>query len=1198
MNPTPQDRAAAIFADILELPPSERDAHLVKACENDPALFEEIRALIAAHEEAPTQFLLTPAPENMAGNDFDLVPTIDAKDTGRPSGKPATPLQVTTTRTPSLTEKEGDVIGPYKLLQQIGEGGFGTVWMAEQSVPISRKVALKVIKAGMDTKEVLARFEAERQALAMMDHQHIAKVLDAGATTTGRPWFAMELVKGIPVTEFCDEHGLGTKKRLELFGDVCGAVNHAHQKGIIHRDLKPSNVMVTLHGDKAVVKVIDFGIAKATQGRLTDKTLFTRYEQFIGTPVYMSPEQASLSGLDIDTRSDIYALGVLLYELLVGKPPFDGKTLISAGYDEMRRIIREEEPLKPSSRLSSVFGEERSRLAKARKADESKLNRLVEPDLDWIVMKAIEKDRSRRYETANAFARDIGHFLADEPVSASPPGAGYKFRKFARRNKAALRVAAAIVLLLVVATAVSSWQAVRATLAERKTAEILKEVAAERDAKEEALKEAEAVTTFLTGIFRSPDPARDGRTVTVAETLDHATKKLETELVDQPWRRAKLQASLSGTYYALGLYPRAISLQEQVLDYYLSAFGPEHLDTLTAKRNLAVFYNGMGRHDEALKLREEVLQIRRKKLGAEHPDTLSAIAHLAVSYKSAGRIGEAVKLQERVLELTRKALGREHPDSIDALANLAAYYYVSGRSDDALDMREEVLSLCRKVKGPEHPGTLTAMNNLAAYYSVEGRLDEALNLEEETLVLRRKVLGAEHPDTIHALHNLATYFHEVGRVDDAIETGTQVLALNRKMLGPDHPDTLSTTISLAFKSFYSNRTRPELREDAIKMLEALPDSPRAVSQLGFFYYDSKPRQTAKAIAAWSKTVRASPKSYYVQSLLGELLFEEERYEEALAPLKEARAGLPVGHKHYLLCRERLLKTLTALGREDEAQEVDRELSELLAQRAAAKAEEFLGERAGKATMTQLVESGMRLDKQRDGMWAVDLSGVEDLSDLTIFQGTPVGSLNLSNTAVVDLAPLHGMALRKLNLGGTKVADLSPLKGLGLEDLTLNGTSISDISALRGLPLTRLELNSTLVTDLEPLRGMPLKHLGISIGTITDLQPLEGMPLEYLNLINTRVSDLSALRGMPLTSLRLIGCRQLTDLSPLARTRELTLLTLPPNPEDIDFLRTYPGLERLSFSAAAPKSWIPDQTVAEFWEAYDAGKTSFSNVDNE
>ena len=389
-----------------------------------------------------------------------LEATIAADGSDRVSDKPAGALENISIEIADIellaSEVQGERIGRYKLLQQIGEGGFGTVWMAEQMEPVTRRVALKIIKLGMDTREVIARFEAERQALAMMDHPNIAKVLDAGATDKGRPFFVMELVKGIPITQYCDETGLGTRERLALFGEVCAAIQHAHQKGIIHRDIKPSNVMVTLHGDKPVAKVIDFGIAKATQGKLTDKTLFTRYEQFIGTPVYMSPEQASLSGLDIDTRSDIYALGILLYELLVGKPPFDAKSLLSAGYEEMRRIIREVDPVKPSSRISTMAGEERTLLAKARHIESAKVGKLIEPDLDWIVMKAIEKDRTRRYETASAFAQDIERHLQNEPVLARPPSFGYKAGKFIRKHKSSVAALGAVLMTLIAGLAASA----------------------------------------------------------------------------------------------------------------------------------------------------------------------------------------------------------------------------------------------------------------------------------------------------------------------------------------------------------------------------------------------------------------------------------------------------------------------------------------------------------------------------------------------------------------------------------------------------------------------------------------------------------------------------------------------------------------------------------------------------------------------
>src|ERR1051326_3003962 len=362
-----------------------------------------------------------------------------------------------------MTEKLGDCIGRYKLLQQIGEGGCGTVYMAEQTEPVRRRVALKVIKLGMDTKQVIARFEAERQALALMDHPNIAKVLDAGATEAGRPYFVMELVRGIKVTEFCDDKSVPTADRLKLFTQVCQAIQHAHQKGVIHRDIKPSNILVTANDGVPVPKIIDFGIATAPAGPLTDKTFFTAFEQFIGTPAYMSPEQAEMTSLDIDTRTDIYSLGVLLYELLTGRTPFDPSELLQSGLDEMRRTIREQEPDRPSTRLSTMAEGELTTVAKHRHTEAPRLIHLVRGDLDWIVMKCLEKDRTRRYETANGLASDIQRHLDNEPVVARPPSALYRIEKLVRRNRLAFTAAALVVLALVLGIVASTWQAIRAT---------------------------------------------------------------------------------------------------------------------------------------------------------------------------------------------------------------------------------------------------------------------------------------------------------------------------------------------------------------------------------------------------------------------------------------------------------------------------------------------------------------------------------------------------------------------------------------------------------------------------------------------------------------------------------------------------------------------------------------------------------------
>jgi eukaryotic-like serine/threonine-protein kinase len=410
MNST-SSRAEALFMDALALPVAQRPAYLDHACDGDATLRARLNVLLAAHESA-AQMLDAPAA--------------------------ARPLDI------ASEEKAGESIDRYRLLEKLGEGGCGAVWAAEQREPVKRRVALKIIKLGMDTRQVIARFEAERQALAMMDHPNIARMLDAGATAAGRPYFVMELVRGIPITTYCDENNLTTAQRLELMIKVCHAIQHAHQKGIIHRDIKPSNVLVTLHDGEPVPKVIDFGIAKATQQELTEKTIYTRFQQFIGTPAYMSPEQAEMSGLDIDTRSDIYSLGVLVYEIVTGRTPFDSRELLRRGIDEIRRAIRETEPPRPSMRLATLQGEELTTAARRRSTDPRKLAASVRGDLDWVVMKCLEKDRTRRYETANALSADVQRYLSDEPVMARPPSTAYRLSKFVRRHRVGFTAGATI----------------------------------------------------------------------------------------------------------------------------------------------------------------------------------------------------------------------------------------------------------------------------------------------------------------------------------------------------------------------------------------------------------------------------------------------------------------------------------------------------------------------------------------------------------------------------------------------------------------------------------------------------------------------------------------------------------------------------------------------------------------------------------
>ena len=494
------DRAEELFDRVLDFEPNERPVFLAGACGNDVNLRRRVEDLLMAHEAKR---------DSLSESD-------------------ATGEVPTVTLGPSLTESPGTVIDRYKLLEKLGEGGFGEVWAAEQREPVKRRVALKVIKLGMDTKQVVARFEAERQALALMDHPNIAKVLDAGSTEAGRPYFVMELVKGIPFTKYCDQEKLSTQNRLDLFMKACHAIQHAHQKGIIHRDIKPSNILVTLHDGVPVPKVIDFGIAKATQQELTEKTIYTQHNQFIGTPAYMSPEQAEMSGLDIDTRSDIYSLGVLLYELLTGATPFDAKELMSSGLDGMRKIIRETEPLRPSSRLTQQL--ETTKRRESKHPAIRNLRSAIDRDLDWIVMKCLEKDRSRRYETANGLAADLRRHLNNEPVVARPPSAAYRFQKAWRRNKAIYTAVATVALALIVGIGVSTWQATVATraknqakLAEAQKAEEARNAQEERDKAKSAQNEAEAAQE------RAAESQRQSRLLLYAADMNLAQQSLKQD---------------------------------------------------------------------------------------------------------------------------------------------------------------------------------------------------------------------------------------------------------------------------------------------------------------------------------------------------------------------------------------------------------------------------------------------------------------------------------------------------------------------------------------------------------------------------------------------------------------------------------------------------------------------------------------------
>jgi len=904
MAEKPNDIEAIYNAALKKGSEAERSAYLNAVCGDDAVLRARLEALLKAHEEA---------------GDFLEAPVID------PS---------VTLGDPHLTEGPGTIISRYKLLEKIGEGGMACVYMAEQKEPIRRKVALKIIKLGMDTKQVIARFEAERQALAMMDHPNIAKVLDAGATETGRPYFVMELVKGISITEYCDKNKLNTRERLDLFIQVCNAVQHAHQKGIIHRDIKPSNIMVTLLDGRPVPKVIDFGIAKATSLELTEKTLFTRYAQMIGTPEYMSPEQAEMSGLDVDTRTDIYSLGVLLYQLLTGALPFDPETLRAAGYAEIRRTIVEDEPPRPSTRLSSL-GEEAKKVAESRGTEVSLLVARLRKELEWIPLKAIRKDRTRRYRSAAEMSDDVQNYLNGAPLIAGPESSLYRLKKSMHRNRA-LVISIFSVLAVLLAGIVAST--VLAISADNSRAE------AERQARI-----SQAVADFLTDDLLgsvAPEKAKSPE-VTVHSILDAASKSLEDRFEGKPLIEALIREKLGETYRKLGDYKAAEPHLERAYRIRAEQLGEEDISTLTSVHNLGSLYLVQARHDDAEPLLVGAWQIRRRLLGEEHPDTLASavqVAYLSLFYGSSV-VSDVEGLFAETLETARGVLGDEHVDTLDAMLGLSAIYHASGRHEEAeslcargLETAERVLSaeheltlwfmnlsamlhftqgrygqgaqlvtrafeIGQRALGNEHPSTIHSMFMRGAMHRVQQQDDEAESLWEESVQLSRRVLGDEHFWTLLYMHNLAILYRDQGRYQDAERLLAEALEGRRKVLGEEHPETFVTMGSLGRLYRWQgklNQAEQLLAECYQKSRETLgeehPSTIGLIGDLAFLYFrqgriDEAGALRAKAIEMMRRFYGdENPITLGAMHDLGELYLNFGRDVEAETLLSKALEG--------------------------------------------------------------------------------------------------------------------------------------------------------------------------------------------------------------------------------------------------------------------------------------------------------------------
>jgi eukaryotic-like serine/threonine-protein kinase len=849
--------AEAIFFAALERPAHERAAFLDLACTGDAELRARIDKMLAAQPHLGG-FLNQPH---------------DGRQTG--------------TYEPTVEVAGAIIVGKYKLLQPIGAGGMGSVWMADQLQPVKRRVAVKLIRSERGSSQaILARFEAERQAIALMDHPHIARLLDAGTIPgvrdqesgasrqgsggktqdageghltpdprlltpdLGRPYFVMELVKGVPLNKFCDENRLSITQRLELFMQICAAVQHAHQKGIIHRDLKPTNVLVEAHDDRPVAKVIDFGLAKALSGQpLTEHTLFTGFGTVAGTPLYMAPEQAKFNAIDIDTRADIYALGVILYELLTGTTPIERDQLKKAAIDEILRVIRESEPPTPSKRLSS--SDSKPTVASNRQMEPMKLSRFLRGDLDWIVMKALAKERDRRYETASGFAKDIERFLNHEPVTAGPPTAAYRLRKFVRRNRPQV-IAGSLLLLALLAGiagttlglihAQAAWQAEAERAEGERLAKLEAEAAAtaervakqeaeksadaERHAKQNALAAAEAAkasaeaaktanaraqvslqqvkkgTEILASVFKDLNPTAEEKEgvslrVQLGRRLGAAVKQLEGESVGDELEVARLQGHLAVALMALGHYDQAEDALVKAVRTNAAILGADHPFTLLGKGNLATLYHKQGKLAQAEKLDREVLAVRIVRLGENHPDTLICKSNLAVVYQARGKYAQAETLYQELLEAWTTVHGPEHRETIAPRQNLAALYDARGKYAQAEALYKEALAVSTTTRGANDAATLQVKSNLATLYATQGKYAQAETLYREVLASKTMRFGADHPETLGTKMRIAMLYLDLAKDAQAEILLQEVIAGFTATLKADHPDTLIARHSLA-----------------------------------------------------------------------------------------------------------------------------------------------------------------------------------------------------------------------------------------------------------------------------------------------------------------------------------------------------------------------------------------------------------------
>jgi non-specific serine/threonine protein kinase/serine/threonine-protein kinase len=836
MDPSRKERAEEIFLDALDVDAQERDGFVVERCGSDPELLGEVRALLAAHR------------------------ALGILERGAPQMQSAP-----------------ESVGPYRLLEVIGEGGMGQVWLAEQREPVRRRVALKIIKLGMDTREVVARFESERQALAMMDHPGIARVLDAGATDTGRPYFVMELVKGVPITEYCDAHRFTTSQRIELFADVCRAVQHAHLKGVIHRDLKPSNVLITEQDGRPVPKVIDFGIAKAVHGDLTDSTLVTRLGQLVGTPAYMSPEQAGVTALDVDTRADVYSLGVLLYELLVGTLPIDMRAVADAA---LRSAIQDTDVPRPSTRLTSL-GADQETVASYRRTSAIALRKELRDDLDWIILKAMEKDRSRRYETPGAFADDLERRLSSEPVVARPPSTAYRAGKFVRRH----RTGVALVALAFVA--LSAFGVTVSVQSQR--------IARERD-------KAVQVSEFLEDLFAASDPFANTRrdTLNIGQFVALGAERVREELADQPEVQAQMLTVLGRVHRNLGQLQEARALLEEALELWTGLRGEESRESLGSRQLLAFTLGDMGELDEAEAQFRRTIEGRRDAGLDRERGMADALTGMGNVLQNAGRFQEAESYYRQGLEVARTAEGVTQSKIAANLNNLGTILVRTADYEQAEPLLREAVEIGREELGDNHPTLSSYLNNLAYLLEELGQVDEAEALHREALAIARNRFGAEHAQIARSLNNLAVVLINKGEYEEAEPLLAEAVEMRRSVFGPRHQ-----AVGLSLSNLASvQRSLGRLDEAEASARESLaiivgtvgPDHPRvAGARLGLANIHHEQGEHADAVEELELALdirrgaltEGHPLTANVLTLMGRCLTDLARYSAAETALLEA-----------------------------------------------------------------------------------------------------------------------------------------------------------------------------------------------------------------------------------------------------------------------------------------------------------------------